>query len=164
MIILGIDPGIARVGYGIIAYDGVRLRPRAYGCIETPAGMPIDQRLLQIDIQMEQLIETYEPQEMAFEELFFYQNKTTGIMVAQARGVEVLSGVRKGLGLYEYTPSMIKQSITGYGRATKRQMQESIRMLLHLKEIPKPDDAADGLAVAVCHAFAQRFKEQHRMK
>lgn len=164
MIILGIDPGIALVGYGVVSFEGSSLKPLEYGCIETPAGMPIGKRLEIIDREMNALIEEHQPDEIAFEELFFYQNKTTGIMVAQARGVEVLCGVRRGIPLYEYTPSQIKQAVTGYGKAEKLQIQKSVQMLLRLSELPKPDDAADGLAVAICHVFGQRFKAQNEMR
>ena len=164
MIILGIDPGIALVGYGVISLEGNRLKCLEYGCIETKAHTPIAARLEIIDREMEKLITQFRPQEIAFEELFFHQNKTTGIMVAQARGVEVLAGVRHNLDLYEYTPAQIKQAITGYGRANKLQMQRAVQQLLRLSELPKPDDAADGLAIAICHAFGQRFKEANRMR
>lgn len=164
MIILGIDPGIALVGYGVVQYEGNTIRCLEYGCIETFAHTPIGERLEIIDRELNQIIEEHHPDEMAFEELFFYSNKTTAMMVAQARGVEVLAGIRHGLPIYEYTPMQIKQALTGYGRAGKLQMQQSIQQLLRLSVLPKPDDAADGLAVAVCHAFGQRFKEQNRMR
>lgn len=164
MIVLGIDPGLALVGYGVIEYDGNRLKALEYGCITTPAHTPIDDRLHTIYKEMCALIEQYHPDEMAFEELFFNQNKTTGILVAQARGVQILAGAVNGIDIYEYKPSQIKQAITSYGKANKLQMQQSIQMLMHLPELPKPDDAADGLAVAVTHCFGQRFKDQHRMR
>ncbi|MDY3052317.1 MAG: crossover junction endodeoxyribonuclease RuvC [Ndongobacter sp.] len=164
MIIMGIDPGIALVGYGVISFDGNTLRVLEYGCIDTPAHMPIPERLVIIDRELEAIIRRYRPEEVAFEELFFYQNKTTGIMVAQARGVEVLACRKFGLALYEYTPSQIKQAVCGYGKAAKLQVQSAVQMLLRLSELPKPDDAADGLAVAICHAFGQRFKTTNEMR
>ncbi|WP_066924046.1 crossover junction endodeoxyribonuclease RuvC [Murdochiella massiliensis] len=164
MRIVGIDPGLARMGYGIIDFDGNFLRPVTYGCIETPAHMPLPARLRQLDEQLDQLLKDAAPDEAAFEELFFYQNKTTGITVAQARGVEVNAVERLHIPLYEYTPGQIKQAMTGYGRANKTQIQNAVKMLLRLDRIPKPDDAADGLAVAITHAFGQRFKEQQRMR
>lgn len=164
MIILGIDPGIALVGYGVIDYDGNHLRCLEYGCISTPAGTPLPDRLLIIAKEMDQIIDQFQPDEVSFEELFFYHNQKTAIMVAQARGVEIYCAKKKQIPLYEYTPLQIKQSITGYGKANKIQMQKSIQSLLHLSELPVPDDAADGLAAAICHAFGQRFKEEYRME
>lgn len=164
MRILGIDPGIALVGYGILDVEGSRLRCQEYGCITTEANTPLDERLLIIDRELGQIIEEFQPDEMAYEELFFYRNKKTAIKVAQARGVEVLAGARRQLPLYEYTPMQVKQAITGYGQAGKRQVQLSVKALLSLEDIPKPDDAADALAVAITHAFGQRFKEINRMK
>lgn len=164
MILLGIDPGLALVGYGVIQLKEGRVTPLEYGCIETLAGMSLPERLAIIDQEMEKLIDDYQPDQIAFEELFFYRNKTTIISVAQARGVEILAGVKRGLPIYEFTPSQIKQAVTGYGRANKLQIQRSIQALLGLTEIPKPDDAADGLAVAMTLAFSQRFREEYRME
>ncbi|WP_053943379.1 crossover junction endodeoxyribonuclease RuvC [Kallipyga gabonensis] len=164
MILLGIDPGLALVGYGVIQLKEGRVTPLEYGCIETLAGMSLPERLAIIDQEMEKLIDDYQPDQIAFEELFFYRNKTTIISVAQARGVEILAGVKRGLPIYEFTPSQIKQAVTGYGRANKLQIQRSIQALLGLTELPKPDDAADGLAVAMTLAFSQRFREEYRME
>lgn len=164
MILLGIDPGLALVGYGVIQLKEGRITPLEYGCIETLAGMSLPERLAIIDQEMEKLIDDYQPDQIAFEELFFYRNKTTIISVAQARGVEILAGVKRGLPIYEFTPSQIKQAVTGYGRANKLQIQRSIQALLGLTELPKPDDAADGLAVAMTLAFSQRFREEYRME
>ncbi len=164
MIILGIDPGIALVGYGVISFDGNRIRCLEYGCIETKANTPITERLAIVHRELDIIIKEFQPDEIAFEELFFYKNKTTAIMVAQARGVEILTAIENNVPIYEYTPLQIKQTITGYGRATKEQMQRSVQGLLRLSDIPKPDDAADGLAIAICHAFGQRFKEQNLMR
>ncbi len=164
MIILGIDPGIALVGYGVISYDKNKLTCLQYGCIETMAHTPIQERLHIIHEEMGCLIDEFKPDEIAFEELFFYKNQKTAITVAQARGVEVLSAIEHNIPVYEYTPLQIKQSITGYGRAGKLQIQRSVQTFLNLSELPNPDDAADGLAVAICHAFGQRFKEQNQMR
>lgn len=164
MIIVGIDPGIARVGYGVLQLERGHLLPREYGCIETSQHEALPQRLMQIQEELYAILQEYQPEEVAFEELFFYQNKTNAIMVAQARGVEVLTCQKQGARLYEYTPPQIKQALTGYGRATKKQMQEAVQRVLGLSEIPKPDDAADGLAIAITHAFAQMRKAEHEMR
>lgn len=153
MIIFGLDPGIAIVGYGIIEVLGNRVRLLDYGVITTDASLSVPERLNIIDFELNKLIAEFEPDELAIEELFFNKNVKTVINVAQARGVEILSFVKRGISVYEYTPLQIKQAITGYGRAEKKQMQESIRMIFKLKEIPKPDDAADAMAVALCHFF-----------
>ena len=158
MIILGIDPGIAIVGYGVLEYRGAnKFRTIAMGAIETPAGIDVEDRLAMIYDDMCEIIDTYHPDEMAVEELFFSKNITTGIAVAHARGVALLTCVKACGKLYEYTPMQIKQALTGYGRAEKRQIQSVVTSLLHLQTIPKPDDAADALAIALCHASASRF-------
>ncbi len=164
MKILGIDPGIALVGYGVIQFEGSKLTPLEYGCIETLAHCPLPDRLGIIYDELNALIDHYQPDQMAFEELFYFRNQKTVIPVAQARGVEVLCGRRHGLPLYEFTPPQIKLAITGYGRANKLQIQRSVQKLLQLDLLPKPDDAADGLAVAITLAFSQRFREQYRME
>lgn len=164
MIIFGLDPGIAIVGYGIIEVLGNRVRLLDYGVITTDASLSVPERLNIIDFELNKLIAEFEPDELAIEELFFNKNVKTVINVAQARGVEILSFVKRGISVYEYTPLQIKQAITGYGRAEKKQMQESIRMIFKLKEIPKPDDAADAMAVALCHFFSLKFKENFKMK
>lgn len=163
MRIIGIDPGIALMGFGIIDIKGNELIYRSHGVIESGPDLSIPNRLSKIDRELEQILEITKPDEAAFEELFFYNNKRTAFIVAQARGVEVTAFAKKDIPLFEYTPAQIKQAVTGYGRATKKQIQETVQILLKLKEIPKPDDAADGLAVAICHAFNQRFKEKQRM-
>ena len=153
MIILGIDPGLATMGYGVI--DAVRgnFTVVDYGVVTTPKECTLPQRLCQLEDGVRELIETFKPQNIAIEELFFSKNITTGIPVAEARGVILLTAV-KGLGdeVYEYTPNQIKQAITGYGGADKIQMQHMVQALLRLKSVPRPDDAADALAVALCHA------------
>lgn len=164
MIILGIDPGIAMVGYGVIQCIGNKYKPIEYGCITTDSKLDFPDRLKIVYDELTNIIDTYNPVEMAVEELFFNKNVRTAIKVGQARGVEILAGVNKGLDIYEYTPLQIKQGIVGYGRAEKHQVQEMVKMFLNLKEIPKPDDAADALAVALCHAHCLKFKESFRMK
>ncbi|GMA51928.1 crossover junction endodeoxyribonuclease RuvC [Alicyclobacillus contaminans] len=150
--IIGIDPGIARLGYGIIDTDGQRADAVAYGCIETPADWSVPLRLQHIYRALRELVEQYRPRWMAVEELFFNRNTTTAFVVGQARGVAILAGVESGLELAEYTPMQVKLAVTGYGKAEKRQIQEMVRILLRLAEAPKPDDTADALAVALTHA------------
>lgn len=157
MIILGIDPGLAIVGYGVIESDHGRVRMIDFGVINTPAGMKTPLRLKMISEGMKLLIEKFKPDEIAVEELFFSNNKTTGITVAEARGVILLTAISYCEKLFEYTPNQIKQAITGWGGADKKQMQEVVRQTLRLKQIPKPDDAADALAVAITHAQTNRF-------
>ncbi len=160
MIILGIDPGIATMGYGIIEKDERgHCKAMDYGVIVTPKeeGLPV--RLAMLEEKLQAILQKYRPDEVAMEELFFSKNITTGIAVAHARGVALLTCVKDCGRLYEYTPMQIKQALTGYGRAEKRQIQMVVTSLLKLKEIPKPDDAADALAIALCHAQASRFGE-----
>ena len=154
MVILGIDPGLATVGYGVIDAQGSRLSLIDYGTIDTPAQMPLPRRLRIIHEGMGQLIEEYSPLCVALEELFFYNNVTTAIAVGHARGVCLLAAEEASLPMYEFTPMQIKQSATGYGHADKNQVQEMVRARLGLKKIPRPDDAADALAVAMCCAGA----------
>jgi crossover junction endodeoxyribonuclease RuvC len=164
MIILGIDPGIAIVGYGLVEYVGNRFKAIDYGAIITEPKYPFPERLKFVYDEMLKIIEKYEPEDLAIEELFFNKNAKTAIKVGQARGVEILAGVNKGLEIYEYTPLQIKQGIVGYGRANKRQVQEMVKILLNLNEIPKPDDVADALAVAICHGNSFKFKDIYKMK
>jgi crossover junction endodeoxyribonuclease RuvC len=154
MIILGIDPGYAITGYGVIDYRQNRLKVLDYGVVSTAAGVPFPSRLLRIAEAIDDLIRTWQPQSMAVEELFFSRNTTTAIGTAQARGVAVLSGARAAMPVYEYTPMQVKMAVTGYGKAQKPQVQEMVRILLALGAIPRPDDAADALAVAICHAHS----------
>lgn len=164
MRILGIDPGLALVGFGLIDVNGNSYKLVDYGVIETKAGISLPTRLEKIYDLMSQLIDTYEPDEVAVEELFFNKNAKTAITVGHARGVEILACKNKGLEIYEYTPLQIKQAITGYGRADKGQIQEMVKLLLNMDKIPKPDDAADGLAVAITHASSLNFKDMFRMR
>lgn len=153
MIILGIDPGLERVGYGVIdSQKGGRCTLLDYGIIKTPAHHPTVERLTMIQDGLTQLMQKYQPQEVAIEELFFTKNITTGIVVAEARGVILVTAHRLCGKLFEYTPNQIKQAITGWGGAEKPQVQNMVRLLLHMNCIPKPDDAADALAVALTHA------------
>ena len=152
MTILGIDPGYAIVGFGIIKGDRVRPQVIQYGAIRTESGGPLAPRLKQIYQDTCLLIDQFSPDVIAMEELFFHKNVTTGISVAHARGVLLLAGETMGVPMFEYTPLQVKQAITGYGRADKKQMMEMVRRLLNMNQIPKPDDAADALAVALCHS------------
>lgn len=154
MIILGIDPGLAIIGWGAVKYDGVRFQTLGYGSIQTPAGVSTEERLSMIYDGMHQIIEKYKPDEMAVEELFFNTNITTGIRVAEARGVILLSAQQKHIRIAEYTPLQVKQSVVGFGRAEKKQVITMVTMLLNLPKPPKPDDTADALAVAICHAHS----------
>ena len=154
MIILGIDPGLAIVGWGVIEYRNTRFRTLSYGSIQTPAGMRTEERLKRIFDGMNELIEAYHPDAMAVEELFFNTNITTGIRVAEARGVILLAAERAGLKIQEYTPLQVKQAVVGYGRAEKKQVISMVTMLLGLPKPPKPDDTADALAIAICHAHS----------
>jgi crossover junction endodeoxyribonuclease RuvC len=155
--ILGIDPGTATMGWGVIRQEGSRLRYVQHGAITTPADWPIPRRLGRLFDGVTQIVEGYRPDTVAVEELFFNTNVTTAITVGQARGVAILAAYRAGIEVAEYTPLQVKQAITSYGRADKRQVQEMVRALLNLREIPRPDDAADGLAIAITHAFSSRM-------
>ncbi|MBQ8885093.1 MAG: crossover junction endodeoxyribonuclease RuvC [Clostridia bacterium] len=158
MIILGIDPGLATMGFGVVDKDaGGNCRAVDYGVVVTPKEETLPVRLAMLEEGMNKIIDKYKPEEIALEELFFTKNITTGIAVAQARGVILLSAVKRCGKLFEYTPMQIKQALTGYGRADKQQIQQVVASLLHLKSIPRPDDAADALAIALCHAFTSRF-------
>lgn len=159
MLSLGIDPGTARIGYGLVRElnDGSLLAVD-YGVLTTPARTPMPERLQMIYDQLKVIIDTYEPNRVGVEELFFARNVTTAITVAQGRGVILLTLQQAGLPITEYKPNMIKQSLTGYGGADKGQMQEMVRMLLGLEAIPKPDDAADGLAIAITDIHSSRHQ------
>ncbi len=152
MLVLGIDPGYAIVGFGLVESNGARQRLVRCGAINTPAGVRLSARLLQIAEDLEQLIRQFQPDVMAIEELFFNNNVTTGIGVAQARGVIVMTAEKMGLPIFEYNPSQVKQAVVGYGKAEKRQVMDMTKRLLGLGAVPKPDDAADAVAIALCHA------------
>lgn len=160
MRILGIDPGIAIVGFGFIDRIGSRLVPVQYGSIQTKAHTDPAVRLNEVYESLLHLIETYKPDAVAIEKLFFNRNVTTALTVAQARGVMMLAAVQQGLEITEYTPLQVKQAIVGYGQAEKRQVQEMVRMFLKLKAAPKPDDVADALAIAICHAHASTIQSK----
>lgn len=152
MKILGIDPGYAIVGYGVIEYRNMGFTTLDYGAILTAAGTPFNQRLIQIYDDLSQVLARHEPEAMAVEKLFFTSNQKTAIDVAQARGVILLAASQAGVPVYEYTPLQVKQSVVGYGRAVKSQVMDMTKRLLKLREVPKPDDTADALAIAICHA------------
>ena len=152
MLILGIDPGYAIVGFGLVESRETRQRLVACGAINTPAGGRLSSRLLQIANDLEELINQFKPDAMAIEELYFNNNVTTGIGVAQARGVIIMTAEKLGIPIYEYNPSQVKMSVVGYGKAEKRQVMDMTKRLLGLAAVPKPDDAADAVAIALCHA------------
>lgn len=154
MRILGIDPGIAIVGFGLIESDRGAMRMLQYGAVTTEAGLPLATRLVQIEDDMRALIQQLRPDEIAIEELFFSKNITTGIAVAHGRGVVLCTAERLGVPIFEYTPMQVKQAVVGYGGAEKRQVMLMTQRLLGMKEIPRPDDAADALALAICHSRA----------
>jgi crossover junction endodeoxyribonuclease RuvC len=152
MKILGVDPGTATTGYGIIETKGSRLKALEYGCILTAKTSPLEERLAEIYRDLQKLIKKHRPEILAVESVFFYNNVKTAISVAQARGVVLLCATQHKLKLLEFTPLQIKNSLTNYGKAEKKQVQYMVKNLLNLKDIPKPDDAADALAVAICGA------------
>lgn len=154
MRILGIDPGLAIVGWGVVEYNGNKFRTLGYGSVLTPAGMPTEQRLVKIYEGLCHLIDSYQPDCMSIEELFWNTNQTTGIRVSEARGVILLAAASKGIKIYEYTPLQVKQAVVGYGRAEKKQVISMVTMLLGLEKPPKPDDTADALGLAICHAHS----------
>lgn len=152
MVILGIDPGVATIGFGLIDARRGSSTLLRYGVISTPAGLPLSHRLSLIYGDMGELLDTLRPEEVAVEELFFNTNLTTGIAVAHARGVILLAAEQRHIPLFEYTPMQVKQAVVGYGKAEKRQVMDMTRRLLHMECVPKPDDAADALALALCHS------------
>ena len=153
MIIMGIDPGIAIIGYGVVTFEAGRFGVIDYGAVTTRAGMKLSDRLRNIYEDINILIERFHPDAFAVEELFFNTNVTTGISVAHGRGVIVLAAAVQNLPIYEYTPLQVKQSVAGYGRADKSQVQRMVKSLLGLPAVPKPDDVSDALAIAICHAY-----------
>lgn len=162
MRILGIDPGYATIGFGMVESSGAQVRMVTYGAITTPAGLPLSRRLYQIGADMEELIGKLRPDVISIEELFFNTNITTGIAVAHGRGVILYAAEKCGIPLYEYTPGQVKLAVTGYGKAEKRQVMDMTRRLLKLQAVPRPDDAADALALAICHArgFTSRLPQR----
>ena len=157
MIILGIDPGIAIVGYGVIFYDGLGFQPVEYGAITTPAGDKLTDRLRDIYESIGVLIEKHKPDAFSIEELFFNTNVKTAITVAHGRGVCLLAPSILNVPIFEYTPLQVKQAICGYGRADKAQVQRMVTSMLKLNASPKPDDVADALAIAMCHGYSAKY-------
>jgi len=157
MRILGIDPGIARAGWGVIDEAKGKFSAIAYGCIETEAGIETPQRLLIVHEEIMTILEKYKPDGMVVEELFFSKNTTTAFTVGQARGVILLAGAEYNVPAFTYTPLQVKLAVTGYGKAEKSQVGQMIKMILHLESIPKPDDVADALAVGLTHALSHKI-------
>ena len=153
MRVLGIDPGYAIVGWGVVEYIGNRFAPIGYGAVITEKDTPFEQRLVEIYESVFDICKRYQPEALSIEKLYYQHNQTTVIGVAEARGVILLAAAQAGLPIYEYTPMQVKQAVTGYGKAVKKQVQEMTRVLLHLPAVPKPDDTADALAMAItfCH-------------
>lgn len=164
MIIFGIDPGIAIVGYGVVEYKGNSFKTITHGVITTEPKYTFPERLKMVYDELTALLDKHNPDCVAIEELFFNKNVKTAITVGQARGVQVLAAINKGTEIYEYTPLQVKQGVVGYGRAEKRQVQEMVKIILGLKDIPKPDDAADALAVAICHAHSGNQRDLFKVK
>ncbi|MFA5332582.1 MAG: crossover junction endodeoxyribonuclease RuvC [Methanoregula sp.] len=156
MIVTGIDPGLARLGYGVIRVERGTAVPLCYGCIETKAGSRAGERLLEIADGIESIFDRFPTDALAMEKLFFSKNTTSAMGVSEVRGIILLAAERRKIPVTEYTPNQIKQAITGSGRADKAQVQEMIKRLLRLDEIPKPDDAADGLSIALCYIHVMR--------
>ena len=154
MRVLGIDPGYAIVGWGVVEYAGNRFAPIAYGAVCTDKDTPFEQRLIEIYDGIKDICTRYQPEALSIEKLYYQHNQTTVIGVAEARGVILLAAAQCGVPIYEYTPMQVKQAITGYGKAVKKQIQEMTRMMLKLNRMPRPDDAADALALAICHGHA----------
>ena len=152
MRILGIDPGIAIVGWGVLDYENSKFKTIDYGSIQTPSDMSTPERLVMIDEELKNIINAYKPEHLSIEELFWNTNQTTGIRVAEARGVILARCQKEKLKINEYTPLQVKQAVVGYGRADKKQVISMVTMLLKLQKPPKPDDTADALALAICHA------------
>lgn len=157
MIILGIDPGIAIVGYGVVDFDGYKFTPIEYGAITTPAGQKLTDRLRDIYESVGTLIEKHKPDAFSIEELFFNTNVKTAISVAHGRGVCILAATVLNVPVFEYTPLQIKQAVAGYGRAQKGQVQRMVTQMLRLNAVPKPDDVADALAIAMCHGYSAQY-------
>ena len=164
MIVLGIDPGYALMGWGVVESEGGRMKLINHGCIETRAGVPMQHRLRALQLGIRDLLNIYRPDDVAFEELFFARNVTTALMVGAARGAAIIAAAEYTENLYEYTPMQIKQAVTGYGKADKKQVQQMVKLLLRLDQIPKPDDAADAIACAITHCQAGAARAQFLMK
>lgn len=152
------------MGWGVIEQAAGRMRLMAYGCVETKAGVPMQHRLQTLEKSVRDLVAQYQPDDVAFEELFFARNVTTALLVGAARGAAIIAAADYTENLYEYTPMQIKQAVTGWGKADKKQIQQMVKLLLHMDVLPQPDDAADAIACAVTHAQTGPAKEQFRMK
>lgn len=159
MLVIGIDPGTATTGYGLVRDTDQGLEVIDFGAVLTPAGLPQEQRLVMLFEELKKIILLHRPESAAVEKLFFSRNVTTAITVGQARGVALLALAQSGLPVGEYTPMEIKQAVAGYGGADKNQVQQMVRAILNLKSIPKPDDAADALAIAICHLHSYRLNQ-----
>lgn len=157
MVVMGIDPGFAITGYGVVKYEGNKFRVYDYGSIMTKASEDLSDRLLLINNGLEKLIEKYKPDAISVEELFFNKNIKTAMAAAHGRGVALLCAAKSGSKVFEYTPLQVKQAVVGYGRASKEQIQQMVKIILNLHEIPKPDDVADALAIAICHCHSHRI-------
>ncbi len=157
MVILGIDPGFAITGYGVVKYEGNKFSVLEYGAIATEASIPLPQRLVKINDELTRIIETHKPDAAAIEELFFNKNIKTALTVGHGRGVAILTAAKMGVEVFEYTPLQVKQAVVGYGRAEKRQMQQMVKVILGFSSVPEPDDAADALAVAICHGHSYKM-------
>ncbi|OGD43099.1 crossover junction endodeoxyribonuclease RuvC [Candidatus Azambacteria bacterium RIFCSPLOWO2_02_FULL_46_11] len=155
-VILGIDPGTSIIGFGFIEKRAGGLFPLTYGCIKNPANEPIEKKLLKLEKELEELLKEHRPEILAIEKIFFFKNAKTIIDVSRAQGVILLAAARFKIPIFEFTPLEVKQAVSGYGRAEKQQVQKMVRLILRLKEIPKPDDAADALAIAICAANSVR--------
>jgi len=156
-IVLGIDPGLADTGYGVISCQSGRLEMIAYGSIQTKKGLELSDRLVTLEKELYRIIKRYQPDEAGVEQLFFCNNVKTALMVGQARGVVLLTLMKNQLPLCEFTPLQVKQAVTGYGQADKRQVQQMVKTILGLKDIPRPDDAADALAIAICASQWKKY-------
>lgn len=163
MIILGIDPGIAILGYGIVEYNGNSFKTLDYGAVLTDSKEATPNRLNKIYNELGKLLDIYKPDAVAIEELFFNKNVKTALVVGQARGVAILAAAQRDLEIFEYTPLQVKQGVVGYGRADKKQVQVMVKTFLNLKSVPKPDDVADALAVAICHAHTGRMSNMFKL-
>ena len=161
MRVLGIDPGYAIVGWGVVDYQGNRFSPVGFGAVTTAAGVDFEKRLEPVYQGVKEVFETYRPEALSIEKLFYQHNQTTVIGVAEARGVILLAAAQAGVPIFEYTPMQVKQSVSGYGMAVKKQVQEMTRILLHLPTVPKPDDTADALAMAITHCHCARSRLQN---
>lgn len=159
-IILGVDPGTAATGFGVIAVEGSRLKLLEYGVVETASGLPLEQRLAQIFEAITEVLRRHNPQAAAVETLYFNANARTALAVGEARGVALLACSRAGCAVFEYTPQQVKQAVVGYGKAGKQQVMEMVRVLLGLTHTPQPDHAADALGVAICHANTSKLRER----